>query len=349
MILILIIDEQTIPYKGKQTKMRQYNKDKPKKWGFKVFALCASDTGLILNFEMYQGKKPSVEKTRSRRNSLGRISSAEARISLIESDDSSVINEETVNPLLFDCLLGNNTEYTILKPVATVSSLETSPQNEKSSNYALPGELEFTTNSICTSLFNSTPKNTSSISIVRRSDTAKPRQNKVRFLEASIDAPSPVNLRSCSPPAVTPKPVNLPSTPTVSDTPTPVDSNPPTPSAKNASKKISKKAASKTVSKRINKTARKISKKPSKKVKRSVKFASVRCSSGSEDEGSQPESAGTKAVLNLVDYLKKSLNYKLFFDNWYSSVSLAYTLLERGIHSTATIQIRRVKGINPEP
>ncbi len=51
----LSIDEQTIPFKGKQSRMKMYNKAKPKKWGFKVYALCCSSTGLILNFDLYTG------------------------------------------------------------------------------------------------------------------------------------------------------------------------------------------------------------------------------------------------------------------------------------------------------
>ncbi len=86
-----------------------------------------------------------------------------------------------------------------------------------------------------------------------------------------------------------------------------------------------------------------VKKTPAKRVRRSIKFASARCSSDSED--TEHLAAGTRAVLCVVNYLKKDQNYKIFFDNWFSSVSCAYTLLERGIHSTATVQIRRVKGI----
>ena len=56
----LSIDEQTIPYKGKKSKMKMYNKAKPKKWGFKVYAMCAARTGLIHNFYLYTGKKKNL-------------------------------------------------------------------------------------------------------------------------------------------------------------------------------------------------------------------------------------------------------------------------------------------------
>jgi hypothetical protein len=51
----LAIDEQTIAFKGTH-KAKQYNKQKPQKWGFKNFALCESRTGFLLSFRMYGGK-----------------------------------------------------------------------------------------------------------------------------------------------------------------------------------------------------------------------------------------------------------------------------------------------------
>ena len=51
------IDEQMIPYKGKASSMRQYNKSKPVKWGFKVFTRCGAKTGIIYDFDLYQGKE----------------------------------------------------------------------------------------------------------------------------------------------------------------------------------------------------------------------------------------------------------------------------------------------------
>uniref|UniRef100_A0AAY4B9J0 PiggyBac transposable element-derived protein domain-containing protein n=1 Tax=Denticeps clupeoides TaxID=299321 RepID=A0AAY4B9J0_9TELE len=48
------IDEQMIPFKGK-IGMKQYIKNKPKKWGIKVFTR-AGVTGLVYDFEVYTGK-----------------------------------------------------------------------------------------------------------------------------------------------------------------------------------------------------------------------------------------------------------------------------------------------------
>lgn len=36
--------------------MKQYMKDKPTKWGFKLFVLADSKTGYTCNFNVYQGK-----------------------------------------------------------------------------------------------------------------------------------------------------------------------------------------------------------------------------------------------------------------------------------------------------
>jgi hypothetical protein len=125
--------------------MRQYNKDKPKKWGFKVFALCASKTGLILNFDLYTGKE-SVEKARSDINSFN-------------------CNNHTYDPSIFNCL----TETSILVPIVAASSQESeyglvlSQSSQENQEYILPGDLEFTDNSILYTLSpiqkNSTPKN----------------------------------------------------------------------------------------------------------------------------------------------------------------------------------------------
>ena len=113
--------------------------------------------------------------------------------------------------------------------------------------------------------------------------------------------------------------------------------------------------------KKVVKTPKKVVKTPKKVVKRlkkqtskdkqKVRMDRAHAESESEDELSVdiekiPVSARTKAVMNMINYLKPNQQHKVFFDNWFSSVSLAYILLEKDIHSTATIQIRRVKSNN---
>ena len=56
--------------KGKNGGLRQYNPQKPKKWGFKFFALCGR-SGLIHRIELYTGRfsnapvTSAIEKSRS--------------------------------------------------------------------------------------------------------------------------------------------------------------------------------------------------------------------------------------------------------------------------------------------
>lgn len=48
------VDEIIIPFK-ERTQMKQYNKNKPHKWGIKLFAI-ASSSGIVHDFEVYIGK-----------------------------------------------------------------------------------------------------------------------------------------------------------------------------------------------------------------------------------------------------------------------------------------------------
>ncbi|XP_065845593.1 piggyBac transposable element-derived protein 4-like [Oscarella lobularis] len=52
----ITIDEAMIPYKGR-IGYKQYMKDKPTKWGIKVFILAESSPGYIYKFEIYTGKR----------------------------------------------------------------------------------------------------------------------------------------------------------------------------------------------------------------------------------------------------------------------------------------------------
>ena len=49
----LCIDEQMVPFKGR-SKLKQYNPQKPKKWGYRLYVL-TNPEGLIYNFEVHTG------------------------------------------------------------------------------------------------------------------------------------------------------------------------------------------------------------------------------------------------------------------------------------------------------
>ncbi|KAL6462492.1 hypothetical protein MHYP_G00289140 [Metynnis hypsauchen] len=62
------IDEMMVPYKGKFGGIRQYIKGKP--WGFKVWARC-DVTGLLHDFDIYQGKGGGNEQKRKSQLGVG--------------------------------------------------------------------------------------------------------------------------------------------------------------------------------------------------------------------------------------------------------------------------------------
>ena len=53
------IDEQMIPFKGRSS-LKQYMKNKPHKWGYKVFTR-AGISGIVYDFEVYTGKNMNLE------------------------------------------------------------------------------------------------------------------------------------------------------------------------------------------------------------------------------------------------------------------------------------------------
>lgn len=55
------VDEFLIPFKGRSV-LKQYIKNKPHKWGIKVFAL-AGESGMLYDFEIYVGKDTTTNKT----------------------------------------------------------------------------------------------------------------------------------------------------------------------------------------------------------------------------------------------------------------------------------------------
>jgi hypothetical protein len=54
------VDESMVPFKGRSF-MMQYLKDKPCKWGFKIWAACCSTTGYFFSLRVYAGKGSTEE------------------------------------------------------------------------------------------------------------------------------------------------------------------------------------------------------------------------------------------------------------------------------------------------
>ena len=54
------VDEHMIKYKGRSI-MRQHIKDKPIKWGFKMWYGRASKTSYLYEFDIYTGRKETIE------------------------------------------------------------------------------------------------------------------------------------------------------------------------------------------------------------------------------------------------------------------------------------------------
>lgn len=56
----LSIDEHMVKFKGHNS-MKQYMKDKPVSWGFKLWCLCDAETEFLYAVDIYTGKKQFVE------------------------------------------------------------------------------------------------------------------------------------------------------------------------------------------------------------------------------------------------------------------------------------------------
>ena len=50
-----------VPFTGRLG-MKQYHKDKPTKWGVKIWMLCTAQEGYLYNFEVYKGKATENEQ-----------------------------------------------------------------------------------------------------------------------------------------------------------------------------------------------------------------------------------------------------------------------------------------------
>jgi hypothetical protein len=56
--------------------------------------------------------------------------------------------------------------------------------------------------------------------------------------------------------------------------------------------------------------------------------------------------ASGNVVLHLAQPIPKQENYNLFFNNWFTSVHLVFTLAQQGIDCTGTVRGNRLPGVN---
>lgn len=112
------IDEMIVPFKGKSS-LKMYMKQKPKKWGFKLW-IRASSTGYISCFELYQGK---IEG-RPQRSKFGPIGDTVVRL----CHDIHSKNYKVYMDNLFTSL--NVIEYLQDKQIFVVGTVRTNRINE---------------------------------------------------------------------------------------------------------------------------------------------------------------------------------------------------------------------------
>lgn len=62
----ITIDETMVPHKGRLS-FKQYIKNKPIRWGIKLWVLCEAKTGYVYNFDVYLGKEREREHNLAQR------------------------------------------------------------------------------------------------------------------------------------------------------------------------------------------------------------------------------------------------------------------------------------------
>lgn len=109
----LSIDEQIVPFKG-QINIRQYIKNKPKKWGIKIYVL-AGQSGQVYDFIIYQGATTEINQLYSKFGA-----GAATVMQLVER-----INDSHTHGLFFDNYFGsyNLFQYLNKKNIFSVGTI----------------------------------------------------------------------------------------------------------------------------------------------------------------------------------------------------------------------------------
>lgn len=96
------IDETMVPHKGRLS-FKQYIKNKPKRWGIKLWVLCQADTGYVYRFQVYFGKQEGNPET-----NLARRVVRDLTVTEHDRNHHLYMDNFYNDPYLFKELLGKN-------------------------------------------------------------------------------------------------------------------------------------------------------------------------------------------------------------------------------------------------
>ncbi len=319
------IDEQIVPFKGKSSSMRQYNPKKPKKWGFKFLTRC-SVKGLIYDFFLYIGAGSldhfSAEylKYMIPRPILTELEEYEPPVLSFEAAKIPFESNETNISLIADPISSLNDTMAVKNSVSEALNIiercETKSSKLNSSNRGLNRQTLLSR----FDLFN----NDDSVSSEENVESDKELENN-KILTKEVDIQFPI----------------------IESVPVQKSMSKIVIRKKNTQTKSSKETLSKS-STPIRISARKIQIENEKKNVASKNITSdviPDTEPVSNKEKVLPASLIT--VLRLIENLPQNQNFKLFFDNWFTSPALLTQLLDLGMHCVCTIRTNRVDCVMP--
>jgi hypothetical protein len=356
------IDEQMIPYKGKTSSMRQYNPKKTTKWGYKCLTRC-SEFGLIYNFFLYTGADTF--------NDWLAEPFVEPELVQVEVDnEESIQNEPIQNEPIQNEPIQN--EPIQNEPIRNESIQNQSIQNQSIQNHSNNEIDQFLAinRSLLNALTNnvqyhSPPNLGNHLNLTELTNVQQAREDEFnnttteanfQLIEASVTGSST--------PKQTKKRVSfklnevleeLQKSPLDHDADDEDDdwefsvienrrpsANISSSNTQRSSITITKDASlinnSTTITKRITRSTANISTNRTQAASSVSSTGEIR----TKKDVYKNKSVSMLSVLRLIESLPDKKNFKIFFDNWFSSPQLAMDLLDKGFHSVSTIRLNRI-------
>lgn len=323
------IDEQMIPYKGKSSSMRQYNPKKPKKWGFKVITR-TSICGIVYDYFLYTGadtyddwlEQPEVSTTAMTNLTEHVQNGHDEHESVVDEPDQfepELNEQEQIEPIEFEAV------QTELHPV----------QNEFNNDQSHFEAISFLAERSASRRSLQDLSDTAIITAFANTSTPNRNKRRVSFNE---DLVRTMIFQTDS--SLEELEYSI------------VENRKPS----NVSKEATRTRSSINITKSVSVIQTGAVTRHKATVDRSNTHENnVSCSSESDEE--EPSLSRKEkyknapkamlAVLRLTERLDRDLNYKLFYDNWFSSLRLIKELLSKGFHSVATIRMNRFDGDFP--